>query len=549
MLKYACIFLFLVQLNGYAETLSDLQALTDTEKSVLDQLRAGSLSFEPRDSRPESMVLRGKFVSDILALQAGQLKQGMLTLSGFRVKGVVYDNAPIPFGLMISGCIFDSMVTIRGGIDGNFDIVGSKFNGDCDLSELHVKGHLYFIDSGKESSRSPLWVLLRNTNVDSDTRINGLGSCAPDAIVATGLTTKSLDCSFGQQTCPRVVFTGLRTANAKFASISDSNALISLAIDEAVIENNLEISTLEIYHLNASGITVGRSMTIGTGCAVKGSLDLFDATLGSLTIELPLKNNHPAFTNENSLDYDYRTPFIVRMEGFSFKNLSVRSGGFVQSTRITKSETGSRSNSRGDVVDTESNAKGPSGGHAPAPVAGRVVPVDLTLQFLERAHFYQPAFVAYDRLLREEGLNDKADAVNAAMHAKYRQRIWENADGLSGHLSALLPISIDKFQDLVFGYGRSVREPLVCAGIFILVGSCVFWKTTQMEKIKGEDSGAYSGFWYSLELFLPVVDLGVAKGWRPKHGKRVLLFYARIHQLAGWIIIPAVIGNLTGSFK
>jgi len=65
----------------------------------------------------------------------------------------------------------------------------------------------------------------------------------------------------------------------------------------------------------------------------------------------------------------------------------------------------------------------------------------------------------------------------------------------------------------------------------------------------GAEPATYSRFWYSLELFLPVVDLGVAKSWRPKNENRHLLAYARIHQLAGWVLIPVALAALTGARK
>jgi len=59
----------------------------------------------------------------------------------------------------------------------------------------------------------------------------------------------------------------------------------------------------------------------------------------------------------------------------------------------------------------------------------------------------------------------------------------------------------------------------------------------------------YSPVWYSIELFLPVVDLGVAKSWRPSAKKRRLATYARFHQLSGWVLVPVALAALTGLAK
>ena len=62
-----------------------------------------------------------------------------------------------------------------------------------------------------------------------------------------------------------------------------------------------------------------------------------------------------------------------------------------------------------------------------------------------------------------------------------------------------------------------------------------------------DDGVHYSRFWYSPELFLPVVELGMAKNWRPKES--ALHTYARVHQLAGWTLVPTSLAALTGAIK
>jgi hypothetical protein len=102
---------------------------------------------------------------------------------------------------------------------------------------------------------------------------------------------------------------------------------------------------------------------------------------------------------------------------------------------------------------------------------------------------------------------------------------------------------------VLFGYGRSAFPPLIWSVTFVVAGALIFKRQDDMEAPKVDEAAAYSGFWYSLEMFLPIVDLGVAKGWRPKKVPKWRLWYARVHQLAGWILIPVAIGTLTGSFK
>ena len=66
----------------------------------------------------------------------------------------------------------------------------------------------------------------------------------------------------------------------------------------------------------------------------------------------------------------------------------------------------------------------------------------------------------------------------------------------------------------------------------------------------------YSAFWYSLGLFLPVVDVRTASLWVPRYqGERAdfrskwRLLYMRLHILAGWVLVPIGIASLTGNIK
>jgi hypothetical protein len=113
---------------------------------------------------------------------------------------------------------------------------------------------------------------------------------------------------------------------------------------------------------------------------------------------------------------------------------------------------------------------------------------------------------------------------------------------------ALVYNAIDLAQNVFLGYGRSALQPLVWSLAFVVFGTVVFWNEKRMEACAKEPP-RYSAFWYSLELFLPVVDLGVAKSWRPSQSSFPLLTYARVHQLAGWILIPVALAALTGAFK
>lgn len=162
---------------------------------------------------------------------------------------------------------------------------------------------------------------------------------------------------------------------------------------------------------------------------------------------------------------------------------------------------------------------------------------DVTLEVLSNSEFSQAAFGSYEADLESRGATSRAEEVYFAMRAKRRQVNWQE-----GRWAAVI---LDWVQQYCLGYGRSAEAPLVWSAIFVLFGFLIFRKAIDMEP-RVEKPAAYSGFWYSLELFLPIVDLGVAKEWRPKPTSGLRIFYARFHELVGWILVPVAIAAITG---
>jgi uncharacterized protein YjbI with pentapeptide repeats len=60
----------------------------------------------------------------------------------------------------------------------------------------------------------------------------------------------------------------------------------------------------------------------------------------------------------------------------------------------------------------------------------------------------------------------------------------------------------------------------------------------------------YNPFWYSLDLFAPVIDLEAATAWRPKKLKHPALYhYSRLHRILGWILVPIGAAAISGFVK
>jgi uncharacterized protein YjbI with pentapeptide repeats len=137
-------------------------------------------------------------------------------------------------------------------------------------------------------------------------------------------------------------------------------------------------------------------------------------------------------------------------------------------------------------------------------------------------------------------------ADRAFIERKRRER-KENLHGLPWLGSWLL--------DWLVGYGRRPEQ----AGWFCLaiigIGSVLFpLKKMELqdpeERTKPEeDRPRYNRFWYSLGLFLPVVNLKTSEVWGPKKQCRFLRNYLRVHILLGWILVPIFLAAITGLLR
>ena len=102
---------------------------------------------------------------------------------------------------------------------------------------------------------------------------------------------------------------------------------------------------------------------------------------------------------------------------------------------------------------------------------------------------------------------------------------------------------------LLVGYGRHPWLAGIPLAVLVAVG-CLLFSPEKMELQKqGDTPRVYNRFWYSLGLFLPVVDLQADKVWKPKADQTFLRNYVRVHALLGWILIPILLAAIAGLIK
>ena len=154
----------------------------------------------------------------------------------------------------------------------------------------------------------------------------------------------------------------------------------------------------------------------------------------------------------------------------------------------------------------------------------------------------------------------------------------------------------DLFLKYSVGYGRKPELALIYSLIVIVVGCGAFPRSKMELHKKDEKELKYSRFWYSLDLYLPVVDIHASEMWVPvwpndsrpvrfrdypkfaalivwsivKRGlkfvpilnnlrptsreveqvkDKVRWHYMHVHALLGWILIPIGLAAVTGIVK
>jgi hypothetical protein len=105
------------------------------------------------------------------------------------------------------------------------------------------------------------------------------------------------------------------------------------------------------------------------------------------------------------------------------------------------------------------------------------------------------------------------------------------------------------FLDWFVGYGRGPERAIFWSAAIVLVGIRVFRPGNMEPRLDNAKPDCYSPFWYSVDLFLPLVKLQDAELWKPKDAPWFPRFWSRIHTMLGWALIPIAVAAWTGMLE
>lgn len=162
---------------------------------------------------------------------------------------------------------------------------------------------------------------------------------------------------------------------------------------------------------------------------------------------------------------------------------------------------------------------------------------------INRAEYSGNAYETLEAFFIRQGYRNRADRV-------FIERKWRERKGISKGFWSWPSKFKNLFLWAVVGYGRRPWLALLWSTVLIAFGSYMFWQEKGMVRKNSEHFGIhYNPVWYSLDLFVPLVDLQTAKYWMPKQNRGFARNYIRLHTILGWLLIPIGVAAWTGIIR
>ncbi|HEX8749232.1 MAG TPA: hypothetical protein VF717_18795, partial [Pyrinomonadaceae bacterium] len=166
-------------------------------------------------------------------------------------------------------------------------------------------------------------------------------------------------------------------------------------------------------------------------------------------------------------------------------------------------------------------------------------PDEALLSLPEKFKFDTEMYANLESFLLKSGKPEAADRLYIAQ--KWRER-KERLDGFSWLGNILLYVLV--------GYGRRPWLALIYGIFIVLIGYLVFHNKEGMDVQKPDNKPRhYSPFWYSLDLFAPIINLQASSIWIPRQDRKFARNYMHVQRILGWILIPIGIVAWTGLIK
>ena len=439
-----------------------------------------------------------------LASQLSGVKDNSLLIANKYISGPLVLDAgqrpitPVTFKVEFRDCEFTDDVVVRKVDFGQSVILQRvKFDKQLNLEHIHVKGDLQL-----DNVQSGEIIKLNQSQVDGDVRIK---DPVTTGLQIETLTANNLIVSLGKSSFSTLDFVHLIAGRLSVSAAANAIAKINqLDLNNVSLKETLVLQNLDLQGVAAEGLTVAKHMIFLPVTTIRKRLDLSSAEIAGFEWR---------FTGP------VQFPEKLDINGAVFGSLA--------------------------IVRIPSTGAAKSANEASGLRADRK---DYGLAFLERSEYYEPAYSLYESSLKTRGQSDEADTVYFAMRDRRRYTEFRDATTLWQKTVAGFNYIIGFGHKWLFGYGREWVYPLIWSALFVIAGAFIF-RAEYMQKVDDQSPRSFSPIWYSIDIFVPVLSLGIAKDWHPSQEHRLLQFYSKFLSLIGLIFISAMIGALTGTLK
>ena len=441
--------------------------------------QTGTTPFADANGTPPTPMSSSDLTSQLSGVKDNSLVVANKIISGpLRIDADQRPIIPVTFKVEFRDCEFTDEVFIRKVDFGQSVILlRVKFDKGLNLDSVHVQGDLLL-----ESVQASQMIQINQSQVDGDVRIRS--PMAPGLEIESS-TASNVIIGLGKNSIAKLDFAHLSAGRFSLSATQDSNAKVGqLILNNANLRETLALQNVELQQVGAVNLTVAKRAMFLPVTTIK-QLDLASANLGGFEwifagqVQLPQK---------------------LEIDSATFGSLSV--------VRVL------------------------AAGAARFPMDARRVRADRTdygLAFLERAEYYEPAYTSYESALKSRGQSDKADGVYFAMRDRRRYTEFVDASTAKDKTVAGFNYVIGFGHKWFFGYGRAWVYPLIWCVVFVLVGGFIFRDSERMQRLEEESPArVFSPIWYSLDIFVPILSLGVAKNWRPKQEYRLTLLLLEV---------------------
>ena len=442
-------------------------------------------------------------------------------VGGSAIFGAIDDD-----GTFLGKTVFSGRVEFENAeISGNFEAVGTRFVQPANFNGMEVGGSAFFIEA-----------VFAGTADFAGANIGG------DFQATRAKFTNSKE--------------GVNLSDIKVGNTASFvQAVFSGPVRFASADITLDLNANDARFTNGSEKANFGSMKVGGSAAFfdsvfEGPVDFTNAHVGTFNADRARFYN-PKTANFGAMKADYAyfrgTAFLGTAD---FIDMEVKRAFFIRATFDREVS----------MIDTDFQSINFSDVFWPRPPR----PIDLNgmtyrfiyagddedsstelLELLNRSVYHANPYANLEEYFRKRGEPAKADSVFIAQKRRERDEVW-GGDRTEWRWWR------SRMVDTMVLFGLSPQRAFIWALLPLALGTVLFRKRYMeyMVPDRPEDTRfKYNSFWYSLDLFLPFIDLQAAKYWAPSPSYGLQRRYMLIHTFAGWILIPIGLLALTGVFR